>query len=64
VKFRMADDEGAFDGLTAEEIRRIRSSDRMVTPGLEGLARVAAMRPKRSAPEAMPAPNRKRGHRA
>lgn len=59
MKLRGSVDE-AFDGLTAEEIRKIRgAAASMITPGLEGLARFATAKPRRA-----PAPPKhKRGRR-
>lgn len=70
LRTRSREDE-AFDGLTAEEIRRIRgAADACVTPGLEGLAK--AMPARRTLPngyaeplcDQSPKPKNKRGRRA
>lgn len=56
-------DEEAFDGLTAQEIRRIRDSARLVVPGMEGLAKLAGVAvADHAVPAAAPAP-KKRGRR-
>lgn len=67
LRTRSREDE-AFDGLTAEEVRRIRgASASCITPGLEGLAKLSGVAPvRRSAAVAPPAPapsKNKRGRR-
>lgn len=63
-KFGFPPDE-AFDGLTAEEVRRIRGMGKATaTPGLEGLAKLASAGRASGGPErrAQPSAN-KRGRR-
>lgn len=76
AKFRLAREatlDEAFDGLTAEEVRRIRDAGAAcITPGLEGLAKLSGVTAKvrRSAAvhhggTVTPAPSKnKRGRRS
>ncbi len=70
LRSRTEDNDGAFDGLTMEDIRRIRgAAAASITPGLEGLAGAVKVHGRERITQSVAdvyaeAPKRRKGRRA